>query len=442
MSMIAASYLAYFVAVVAFPGTVFWRRLTGGTAWFAVDAILGAGLGLALEVLVYPVGRWLDVPLLPLLLTAFALGLVVAFPARASTRKPFPWWAMAGLMVSVGVASAWYLRVGSHLIALDGPAANRPNSDSPFQLSLGAELTHHFPPQIPYVAGEPLQYHWMAYNHTAAAHWITGIELDVLTHRFVPFSMILMTALGAAAVAVVLAGRAVAAPIGAGLTVLAGDLAPWPWAETNTLYHDSPLSMGELISATQAFSTVLLLPLIGVTALILRRSGDQSMGHVAGLLVVAAVLIAVLSASKATALPVYGAGLAFGWLYSAIRRRFDWRITILGLLSVLFYGLNYVFIAVAATALMWQFSLAQVFFVRNAFWDQEKLQLNDLAFTAPTKAVLETLRTKYGVRWLLFDERVNPVPAALNHLATPRRTSGTVHVYELATPPVIPTPRP
>ncbi|MEU0095513.1 hypothetical protein [Kribbella sp. NPDC006257] len=347
---IPAAYLGYLLVVIAIPGTLFWRRLTGGTGWFAVDAVLGTTFGLACEALIYPLGRWLDIPLLALVMPALAFGMVIGLPRRKESDRPTPWWAVAGVMVSVGVVSAWFIRVGSRLIALDGPAALRPNSDSPFQLSLAAELTHHFPPQVPYVAGEPLTYHWMVYNHIASAHWITGIELDVLTQRVVPFAFMLLTAMGAAAVGMVLTGRAVAAPIAAALTVMAGDLAPWSWTTTNTLYNDGPLSMGQLISPTQAFSTVLMLPLIAVTALILRRPpgrrrGGQSRSRLAGLFVAAAVLIAVLSISKATALPVYAAGLPAAWIYLSVRgRRINLRALVLAVLVVICYGFNYLVI--------------------------------------------------------------------------------------------------
>jgi hypothetical protein len=347
---IPAAYLGYLLVVIAIPGTVFWRRLTGGTGWFAVDAVLGTTFGLACEALVYPLGRWLDIPMLALVLPALALGMVLALPRRKESDRSTPWWAVAGVMVSVGVVSAWFVRVGSRLIALDGPAALRPNSDSPYQLALAAELTHHFPPQVPYVAGEPLAYHWMVYNHLASAHWITGIELDVLTHRVVPFAFMLLTALAAAAVGMVLTGRAVAAPIAAALTVMAGDLSPWSWTTTNTLYNDGPLSLGQLISPTQAFSTVLMLPLIAVTALILRRQSHgrlagQSRGRLAGLFLVAAVLIAVLSTSKATALPVYAAGLPAAWIYLSVRaRRLNLRALVLAVLVVVGYGFNFLVI--------------------------------------------------------------------------------------------------
>jgi hypothetical protein len=708
---VALAYLAYLLVVISAPGTLLWRRMTGGSGWLAVDAVLGTGFGLGLEALIYPLGRWLDIPQLPLVLPALAVGMVLALPRNRSEPRPMPWWAMTGVMVSVGVVAVWFLRLGSRMIPLSGPAALRPNSDSPFQLSLAAELTHHFPPQVPYVAGEPLKYHWMVYNHIASAHWLTGIELDVLTQRVVPFAFLLLTALGAAAVAVVLSGRAVAAPIGAGLAVLAGDLAPWQWTVTGALYNDSPLSIGQLISPTQAFSTVLMLPLIATTAQFLRRTPERSRGQLAGLLTVAAVLIVVLSITKATALPVYGAGIAAAWLYHLARtRRVDSRSTALGLMVGITYAVNFLVVlgrasqgmafrpaetyrtilslmmaghpkgvqpntsvlvivsaglligwllpgigallirrripgdpmavmlvaalvsAIAATSVLWQFSQAQVFFARSAFiygvliatwglacltrrqllavapalvlgaaaiylgrtyktgvpsacrdsgcldkvfakpllialavtvagvillavvlraslrtwvalavaaaigltvaptlsslryvgrpvagstynsiapggieaarfirqrsspddliatnihchapaakvchtasfwipgyaerrvlvegwaytakanedgtsknalhgpfWDQEKLRINDEAFTAPTRDGLESLRTKYGVRWLLADERVRKMPDELARLAELRFQSGTVRVYQLYPPPL------
>jgi hypothetical protein len=702
-------YPAYLLVVIAAPGTLFWRRLTGGTGWFEVDAVLGTVFGLALECLVYPLGRWLDVPLLPLILPALAVGVFFALPGKPTTRRSMPWSAAAGVMVSVAVVAVWYERIGSRVIALTGPLALRPNTDSPYQLALSAELTHHFPPQVPYVVGEPLTYHWMVFGHIASAHWITGIELDVLTNRIEPFVFLLLTTLGAASVAVVLSGRALAAPIGAGLTVLAGDLSPWPWTTTNTLYHDNPLSMGQMISQTQAFAAVLMLPLIAVTALLLRRTPERSRKQVAGLLGVAAVLIATLSVAKATAIPVYGAGLAVAWLHQTVRaRRLDLRATALGIMVAICYALNFLVVlhgasngmalqpgqtframlggmvagidpavhpgtsvlvivsaglligwlmpgvgvlliqrripgdpmavmllaglvsAIGAAALLWQYSQAQVFFARSGFvygvliatwglsclsrrqlfaavpalalgaaaiyvgrartpglpkacgdnscldkvfaepilitfalaaagvlvlglllrasrrtwaalavaaaigmtvaptlvvlrqvsgpsqslhdsiapggieaarfirrqsgpddviatnihchdpaakrchhssfwiaayaerrvlvqgwcytaeanatgniadamygpfWDQEKLRINDEAFTAPTRAGLESLRTRYGVDWLLADERVGQVPDELGRLAELRFQSGTVRVYQLYPPP-------
>ncbi|MFB6719889.1 hypothetical protein ACFCV3_07010 [Kribbella sp. NPDC056345] len=327
------AYLAYFLVVIAIPGTMFWRRLTGGTGWFAVDAVLGTAFGLAVEALVYPIGMLFSMPFAALLMPALAIGIFRALPRTPRAQRPTPWWATAGVMVAVGAAGAWFVRTGSQLIPLHGPAALRPNSDAPRNLAIAGELTHHFPPRLPYADGRWLTGHWAAYDHIASSHWITTIPLDVLTHRMVPFAWILLTVVGAAAVGMVLTGRAVAAPIAAGLTVAAGELTSWPWAVSDRVFSDGPFALGQLTNPPQAFSTVLLLPLIAVTALLLRRQpGRAPRAHVFRLLVVAAVLIAALALTKATTLPVYGAGLAAAWVYLTVRRgRLNLRGLLLGL---------------------------------------------------------------------------------------------------------------
>ncbi|TDD46163.1 hypothetical protein E1263_37110, partial [Kribbella antibiotica] len=337
------AYLAYFLVVIAIPGTMFWRRLTGGTGWFTVDAVLGTAFGLAVEALIYPAGMFFNMPFAALLMPALAVGMVRALPRAPRSARPTPWWATAGVMVAVGAAAAWFVRTGSQLIPLNGPAALRPNSDAPHNLAIAGELTHHFPPRLPYADGRWLTGHWAAYDHIASSHWITTIPLDVLTHRMVPFAWILLTVTGAAALGVLLTGRAVAAPIAAGLTVAAGDLTAWPWAVSDRVFADGPFSLGQLTNPPQAFSTVLLLPLIAVTVLLLRRKpGRAHYPHVFRLLVVAAVLVTALALTKATTLPVYGAGVAAAWVYLTVRRgRLNLRGLAVGLGIAAAYLLTY-----------------------------------------------------------------------------------------------------
>jgi hypothetical protein len=81
--------------------------------------------------------------------------------------------------------------------------------------------------------------------------------------------------------------------------------------------------------------------------------------------------------------------------------------------------------------------------VQSSYWDEEKLRLNDEAFTEPTRDVLETLRTQYGVQWLLLDERVSAPPNNLERLTELRFHYGTVRVYQLyPPPPASPSPTP
>ncbi|HEY3002845.1 MAG TPA: hypothetical protein VGJ44_10900 [Kribbellaceae bacterium] len=312
----ALAYLAYVAGVLVLPGTVLWRRLAGRSGWLLVDAFLGTAFGVALECLVYVPGRRFGVPLLPLAIPAVAL--LVAVPARRRGRddRTVRWWAAGGIWIAVAVVLTWFAGTGSRVVAVDGPGQLRPTTDAPFQLALAGELTHHFPPHVPYVAGEPLAYHWMVYAHVASAHWITGIELNVLIFRIVPLELILLTVLGLAAAAVVLSGRIAAAPVAALLAVAGGDLAAWRWTQHGGLYTDGPLAVPEVLSPTQALGCALLPALVAVTAVILHRSRPGPGPWVAAL-----VLIAVLAAAKATILPAYGVGLAAAVAYRLVTRR-------------------------------------------------------------------------------------------------------------------------
>ncbi|WP_405063705.1 hypothetical protein OG474_19210 [Kribbella sp. NBC_01505] len=402
-------YLAYFLVVIAVPGTMFWRRLTGGTGWFTVDAVLGTAFGLAVEALVYPIGMLFSMPFAGLLMPALALGMVRALPRAPRAPRPTPWWATAGVMVAVGAAAAWFVRTGSQLIPLQGPAALRPNSDAPHSLAIAGELTHHFPPRLPYADGRWLTGHWAAYDHIASSHWITTIPLDVLTHRMVPFAWILLTVVGAAAVGVLLTGRAVAAPIAAGLTVAAGDLTAWPWAVSDRVFSDGPFSLGQLTNPAQAFSTVLLLPLIAVTALLLRRQpGRPSRAHVFRLLVVAAVLIAALALTKATTLPVYGAGLAAAWVYLTVRRgRLNLRGLVLGIGVAAAFALTY-FVVLRGTPSSLLFDPARTF-------DRLADRMGGGSAVAVIAAVVVVGWVMPGVGALLIRSRVkrDPMPVFL-----------------------------
>jgi hypothetical protein len=340
-----AAYLGYLLIVIVVPGTMFWRRLTGGVGWLFADVVLGTAFGLAVEALIYPLGMLFGMPFAALLMPALAFGMWRALPRRKLPERPTPWWSMAGMMLAVGVAAAWFVRVGAHLIPLNGAEALRPDSDAPHNLAIAGEVTHHFPPRIPYADGGWLTSHWAAYEHIASAHWITSVPLDVLTHRMAPFLWILLTVLGAAAVGILLTGRAVAAPIAAGLVVAGGDLVAWPWAVSDRVFADGPFSLGQLTNPPQAFSTVLLLPLIAVTTLLLRRRPGTTRGQLFRLFVTAGVLVAALALTKATTLPVYMTGLAVAWIYLTVRAgRLNLRALVLGVGVAAAYALTFFFV--------------------------------------------------------------------------------------------------
>ncbi|XVQ82599.1 hypothetical protein ACQP2K_27560 [Microbispora siamensis] len=65
------------------------------------------------------------------------------------------------------------------------------------------------------------------------------------------------------------------------------------------------------------------------------------------------------------------------------------------------------------------------------FWDQERLRMNDLAFTSPSRQLLQRLRDQYGVRWLFADERYGTRDARLDAFADLRFRSAGFALYRL-----------
>lgn len=65
------------------------------------------------------------------------------------------------------------------------------------------------------------------------------------------------------------------------------------------------------------------------------------------------------------------------------------------------------------------------------YWDQPLLAANDAVFRSPTAANIAELRDRHGVRWLVNDENVSPIPAELERLVPKRFVSGAVAVFEI-----------
>ncbi|WP_305785802.1 hypothetical protein [Symbioplanes lichenis] len=63
--------------------------------------------------------------------------------------------------------------------------------------------------------------------------------------------------------------------------------------------------------------------------------------------------------------------------------------------------------------------------------DPIAFDLNQRIFTAPTPTDLNTLRTQYGVKWLIADLRAGKISPALATLTKLRRTEGPITIYEL-----------
>ncbi|MFC0622504.1 hypothetical protein [Kribbella deserti] len=168
-------YSAYLVLGVTLPGTLVWRAARGNFDGFVADLTFGTALGLIGSILAYLPARTVGAPLAGLAAPMVVVAAFVAVPSLAphwrSQGPVLPrWWSWGvGLTCLLGLAVV--TRFGLALEPMKFPAAAYQYVDMPFHLALAGELKHHFPAEIPYVAGEPLYYHWFVHAQAAASNY-------------------------------------------------------------------------------------------------------------------------------------------------------------------------------------------------------------------------------------------------------------------------------
>jgi hypothetical protein len=320
-------FAAYLVGCLALPGMLIWRAVRRRSGSLAEDVAPGLALGYAVEALSYLGARAAGAPLLVL---AAPAGIVGAFLAVRRLRRywrrdpdaagpPTAWlWAMA---VIVGVLMFWtcvaYLRTL-------GAEHSFSNGDLAFHLALIGEAKHHVPPQVPWVAGEPLQYHWYAYLHLASSSWITGIEPEILLLRLYHLPLIAGLPLLLGVAAHQLTGRWWVGPVAAATTWfgIGPELYNWPLASRyrfpgfGAVDDGSLLRQGLWVSVTQTFAAVICVPLVIVLINLLR--GRDRGWRACALLV---LLVGVMTGAKATYLPIILCGLLVAALVASVATR-------------------------------------------------------------------------------------------------------------------------
>ena len=96
--------------------------------------------------------------------------------------------------------------------------------DAIFHLSIANELRHSIPPQVPYLAGQPLGYHYGMDLLTAMLGELGGVSTLDLTARFTPTLLLVMTALAVFCFSRAWLGSGYGAVLCAFLVVLGEDL--------------------------------------------------------------------------------------------------------------------------------------------------------------------------------------------------------------------------
>ncbi|MER6947330.1 hypothetical protein ABT294_25165 [Nonomuraea sp. NPDC000554] len=309
---------AYVALGLTLPGLLLVRALYRGQRTLAEELALGLTLGYAIEVLVYIAVRAAGMPLLVLAWPLTTYAVFAALPRlrrhwRGGPRLTTPsWWSWSVALVVVYLV-VWSAGKFFRAFPLTWPALATVNLDMPFHLALIGELNHHVPPTAPYVAGEPLFYHWFVFAHYAASSWITGVEPLVLLFRLTMLPMMV-----AFVVLIGMLGRRVARSWPAGLLAIVVTV----FMESPNLYLGTNVGVftwrppQSWMGPTQSFGALLFVPVALVLFDLLdrRRTGR-------GLWLLLGVFLVAVMGAKATYLPLLGAGLVLTAVIEMVRRR-------------------------------------------------------------------------------------------------------------------------
>lgn len=306
-------YLAYFGLAVVVPGVLILRALWRSTGNWAEDVGLGGAVGATFQLIAWGLftalgwQSWLVVwPALVIIAFAAVPGLRQYW--RIAEPKPLP------LLWTWGLVIAAILLLGGATFGVMAYHPMPPNGtayypDLLYHLSIVNELTRAVPPEIPQVAGVPLDYHWFANADMASAVDITKLSPIIVVYRLWLLPTVVVALLVFAALA-----RTVSRAWWTGVLAAAAFAGPQVslWWDTN-VDLSAPLS---LLSPSQTFGMVM-----GATAAVflieLLFRGRQPKT----LWVLALTVAIVGGGSKPTVLPVLVGAVGLAGLFLLIRDR-------------------------------------------------------------------------------------------------------------------------
>ena len=348
-----ARFAGYVVGWLVVPGTLIWRAVQGPDRVrpLVEDLTVGMLVGYVAE---FPVYLLCVASGHPKAYVAWPLVVAVATLShrrgralwtRRVTAVPTWWsWTTAGLLAYV---VAWFGHAWWGPSPVTPAGLRAPYLDEPYHLSLVAELRHHFPAEVPYVAGLDLNYHFVSHLHIAAASWVTGTEPIVLLRSLAIPTLFVVCALAAACIAVRMTGAAWTGPA----TVVALVLAPADFSGWVPGASEGLLETRLLRSPTAGFVIAPLLLGVLLSLGILRR---ELRGWPVWALT--GTTFVVMAGAKSTSLPAIGAGLvAATAICSLVERRWHRNAALLsGLAVAAFLAAYAIFFAGGAGGLRFQ----------------------------------------------------------------------------------------
>jgi hypothetical protein len=305
-------FAAYVTIGIAVPGMLWVRLLRGRASHVSEDLALGLAAGYCIEIATYLAARAGGAPVLFLLwpISTYLVfsavpGLRIYWRGDGATRPVWWSWALAAMLGYLVIYSAGTFFYSHALTGTDTPYV-----DMPYHLALIAELRNHVPPEVPWVSGIPLAYHWFFYAEAAATSWATGIEPATLLYRlsglpmFVAFVVLTATAAGR------LTGRTWTGPLAVGVALFGTVAVPYAWAgipvfDTQTVVYDTQTLGLTWISPTNLFGLAVFASV--VLTLMDRLQADAGFPRRHWVLI--ALLVAGASGAKASLLPLLIGGL-------------------------------------------------------------------------------------------------------------------------------------
>ncbi|ADB29614.1 hypothetical protein Kfla_0492 [Kribbella flavida DSM 17836] len=319
-------YAAYFASCVALPGVLLLRALWRSTGNWAEDIGLGSAVGIAYQLAGWALFTWLGwqdaLVVWPLLVLA-AFGLVPQLRPywRIAAPEPLPtaWaWGLAICLSLLALATTLGV-MADHAPPPDGLSYY---PDMLYHLSMVSELERSVPPQLPQVAGEALEYHWLPNADIAGAVDITGLSPALVLYRLWLLPVVLVGLLAAAALA-----RLVSGVWWTGLLVGLIFIVPqlgyfvpaWPKVDLS--------GQVSLLSPSQTLAALTVAAAAYFVIVALHRDGGR------GVWVLAAAVAVVGGGSKPTVLPILLGGVGLSALFLLVRdRRIPWRSAVFGVL--------------------------------------------------------------------------------------------------------------
>ena len=282
------------------PGALIWRVVRPRNGSWLEDLAMGFAIGSAIAVGAQTLA---STSRMPWLSTGISLALVIVLVGVPASRhrileahtSPVPWW--FGPLTSLATVPVIpQLLDYFHRVPLTWTSGYRaPHVDAYLHLALAGELAHRGPVAFPWVASEPLAYHWFSHAWVTNLSVVSGVELDETLFRFMPTFLPLAVVLIVATAAMRLTGKAWTGPVAAFLTLAGGDL--------NVFGHPTINHPLDPLSPSLGLSLPILVALVVV--LVCRwRGGARS-----GAILLIPVLGIAAAGTKGSTLPLVVAGL-------------------------------------------------------------------------------------------------------------------------------------